>query len=97
MGRKPDLEITDKQRQLLRLIVRETERNGCQPSREELAVLLGTSKPAVTQKIQQLCKKGYLAMPSKKRERCMIIPGVVFRAESTDGAGERIIQEILRS
>lgn len=96
MGRKPQPEITDKQRELLRLIIQETEKNGCQPSRDELAVLLGTTKPAVTQKVQQLCRKGYLAMPAKKGERCLVIPGVVFRAEPADEAGVRVIQEILR-
>jgi biotin operon repressor len=101
MGRHPIEEITEKQREVLRLIILETEKNGCQPSRDELAAKLGTTKHAVNQKVWQLCKKGYLVPSTKKGERCLVIPGVRFRAELVDRSAAsgnlRVIEEILEA
>jgi len=79
-GRKPIEEITDKQKEVLKLIISLTEKNGYQPSRDELALIIGTTRHAVTQRVWQLEKKGYLEKPPQGGERCLRIPGISFRA-----------------
>lgn len=79
-GRKKIEEITEKQREVLELIIRLTEQNGYQPTRDELAVIVGATRHAVTQRVWHLCRKGYLELPPHGGERCLRIPGISFKA-----------------
>jgi SOS-response transcriptional repressor LexA len=83
-GRKPIKEITDKQKEVLKLIVDWIEEKGYQPSREDLAVLVGTTRHAITQRIWHLARKGYVNLPKNGGERRLEIPGIRFVAVRND-------------
>ena len=84
-GRKKIEEITEKQREVFELIIRLTEENGYQPSRDELAAIVGATRHAVTQRVWHLCRKGYLELPPNGGERCLRIPGIRFKAVLSGG------------
>ena len=83
-GRKPIEQITEKQREVLELVINFIEEKGYQPSRDELAAMVGATRHAVNQRIEHLINKGYLAYESKGGERCLRIRGVAFSARITD-------------
>jgi SOS-response transcriptional repressor LexA len=85
MGRRAVEEITDKQKEILELIIKMTAENGYQPSRAELAVVTGTTRHAVSQKVKHLVSKGFLEQPEDGGgERCLRIRGVAFKASMTE-------------
>lgn len=83
-GRKPIEEITEKQREILELIINFVQENGYQPSRDQLAAMVGATRHAVNQRIEHLVNKGYLGFDSKGGERCLRICGVTFKAKLTN-------------
>lgn len=83
-GRKPIEEITEKQKEILELIIEYVQENGHQPSRDQLAAMVGATRHAVNQRIEHLVNKGYLGFDSKGGERCLRIRGVAFTARLTD-------------
>lgn len=84
MGRKAIEEVTEKQQEILDLIISMTVKNGYQPSQADLAVMTGTTRHAVSQKIKQLILKGFIQKPHEGGgERCLKINGVVFEAAMT--------------
>lgn len=100
MPRKPIEEITDKQREILELIIEGVQKNGYQPSRAELAMATGTTRHAVTTKINHLVNKGYLEVASQGGERCLRICGVAFTArlltdEFLQAGVEKTLREIV--
>lgn len=99
-GRKPIEEITEKQKEILELIIDFVEKNGHQPSRDQLAVMVGATRHAVNQRIEHLVKKGYLDYDSKGGERCLRIRGVGFAAhlipdEVLESGVEQTLREIV--
>lgn len=98
-GRKPAEGLTEKQREILKLMIAFVCRNGHQPTRDELAARTGTTPHAVTQKIWSLRDKGYLVMGDSKTDRSLTIRGVRFEAclEPAGLSGEQkiLLQEIL--
>jgi biotin operon repressor len=99
MGYQMD-EISEKQKQVLDLIIRFTMNNGFQPNREELAQQTGTTRQAVSDKIKQLCRKGVLEISVESGERCMRIVGMkfepVFDAGKVPKAHAKMITELVR-
>jgi SOS-response transcriptional repressor LexA len=83
-GRKPIEEITEKQKEILVLIIDCIRQNGYQPSRDELAVAVGATSHAVTQRVDQLVRKGYLELAPSRGERRLRIPGLRFIATRND-------------
>jgi DNA-binding MarR family transcriptional regulator len=101
MSRRPIEEITDKQLEILELLISSTVDNGYQPSQAELAVMTGTTRHAVSQKIKQLMLKGFLEQPQDGGgERCLKINGLVFGATLTKDwltpSIKGVLQEIVR-
>ncbi len=80
-GRKPIEEITEKQKEILELIIGFVQENGYQPSRDQLAAMVGATRHAVNQRIEHLVKKGYLGFDLKGGERCLRIFGITFKAK----------------
>lgn len=80
-GRKPIEEITDKQREVLKMIISHVRDHGFQPSRQELAAQLGTTRHAATQRVWHLRDKGFVQIEPGGAERCLGLPGLRFEAK----------------
>lgn len=101
MGRKAIEEVTEKQREILELLIQMTMENGYQPSRADLAMATGTTRHAVSVKIQHLVNKGFLKVVDGGGERCLRILGVKFLPVRNNDVlqddSEKVLGEILSS
>ncbi len=69
---KPEREVSERQAEVYVHLIKHVEEYGYQPSRRELAELMGITVPAVSQLIGYLINKGLLDPPPKNRnERCL--------------------------
>lgn len=98
-GRRPIEEITDKQRDTLKFIIDFVQKNGFQPSRQEMAMEIGATRHSATQRVWYLRDKGFVNAPPEGGERCLALRGIRFKAE-LDPAGlsdehRQVLEEIL--
>lgn len=78
MARK-QVEPSDKQMEVFRLIVATIQENGYQPSVAEMARHFGVTKRAILDRLQQLEEKGFVKC-SRGRDRAITLSYVKFRA-----------------
>jgi len=98
-GRKPIEEITDKQKEVLQMIVEFIQEKGYQPSRQDLADRMGITRHAATQRVWQLSRKGFVRLQPGGGERCLILPGLRFEARietpGLDAEHRQVLVEVI--
>lgn len=71
---------SDKQMEVLFLLIAGIERFGAQFSQQELANFLGISKNAVHSRLRGLAARGYIELSKDTRERAITLRTVQFKA-----------------
>jgi predicted transcriptional regulator len=72
-------EVTPKQGEVLRYIIKFTEQYGYQPSHTEIAEGIGVSRRAIFDRLRQLHDKGLIELPEDNQPRCIRLVGVKFK------------------
>lgn len=79
MPKKPSLEATTKQLELLGFIISYTEENGYQPSQAEMACHFGVTQNAIWERLKGLEHRGEITLPGGRRGRAIGLTGWRFK------------------
>jgi predicted transcriptional regulator len=80
----PDPNVSEKQFEVVQIIIEHVEKHGFQPTHGEIGDVLGITKTAVRQRLLEAAARGFIEVPVRGRERAVIIKGLRFKAYFED-------------
>lgn len=82
MPKKPSVEASEAQLDVLRYLVSFIEEHGFQPTQSDMATHFGVTKNAIQARLKELAKRQIINMPAgeKARERAISLKHVKFKA-----------------